>query len=76
MFGLRGQELIVILLLVLVLFGSSKIPEMMKGFGRGIKEFKKGMRDDEDPPKEEEKKKEVIADASAAGPGTDDKRPA
>jgi sec-independent protein translocase protein TatA len=46
MFGLRAQELFVILLIVLVLFGSSKIPEMMKGLGQGIKEFKKGMHEE------------------------------
>ncbi len=35
-----GQELIVILVIVLLLFGGKKIPELMKGLGRGIKDFK------------------------------------
>jgi sec-independent protein translocase protein TatA len=38
MFG--GKEWIVILVVVLLLFGGKKIPELMKGLGRGVKEFK------------------------------------
>ena len=38
-----GSEIIVILLLVLVLFGGKKIPELMKGLGKGVKEYKKAM---------------------------------
>lgn len=38
-----GQEIIVILLIVLVLFGGKKIPELMKGLGKGVKEYKKAM---------------------------------
>lgn len=43
--GLGGTELIVILVVVLVLFGARKIPELMKGLGTGIKEFKKATRE-------------------------------
>lgn len=38
-----GQEIIVILLIVLILFGGKKIPELMKGLGKGVKEYKKAM---------------------------------
>ncbi|MFN8407601.1 MAG: twin-arginine translocase TatA/TatE family subunit [Sphingobacteriaceae bacterium] len=38
--GLGGSELLVILLVVLLLFGGRKIPELMRGLGRGVKEFK------------------------------------
>ena len=38
-----GPEIIIILLLVLVLFGGKKIPELMKGLGKGVKEYKKAM---------------------------------
>lgn len=38
-----GPEIIVILLLILVLFGGKKIPELMKGLGKGVKEYKKAM---------------------------------
>lgn len=43
-----GQEIIVILLLVLILFGGKKIPELMKGLGKGVKEYKKAMNGIED----------------------------
>ena len=36
----RGPELIIILIVILLLFGGRKIPELMKGLGQGIKEFK------------------------------------
>lgn len=39
---LGGQEIIIILVIVLVLFGGRKIPELMRGLGRGVKEFKDG----------------------------------
>ena len=40
LFGLGGSELLIIMLIVLLLFGGKKIPEMMKGLGKGIKDFK------------------------------------
>ena len=44
MLGLGGQEIFLILLIVLLLFGGAKIPKLMKGLGQGINEFKKGMK--------------------------------
>ncbi len=41
MFGLGGQEILLILLIVLLLFGPKKIPELARGLGKGIQEFKK-----------------------------------
>lgn len=41
-----GQEVIVILLIVVLLFGGRKIPELMKGLGKGIKEFKDASKDE------------------------------
>lgn len=43
--GLGGQELLVILLIFLLLFGGSKIPELMKGLGKGVRSFKDGMNE-------------------------------
>ena len=50
MFGLGTQEILIIALIVLLLFGGKKIPELMKGLGKGVKSFKEGMNslDDDD----------------------------
>lgn len=45
MFGIGLQEIIVIALIILLLFGGKKIPEMMKGLGKGVKSFKDGMKE-------------------------------
>ena len=56
--SLGPQEILLILVIVLVLFGAKRIPEIMRGFGRGIREFKKASQEavdeisalTEDPP--------------------------
>ena len=45
MFGLGTQEILIIALIILLLFGGKKIPELMKGLGKGVKSFKDGMND-------------------------------
>lgn len=42
-FGLGWGEIVLIALVVLLLFGGKKIPELMKGLGKGVKSFKEGM---------------------------------
>ena len=44
-FNLGGGEIILILALILILFGARKLPELAKGLGQGIKEFKKATRE-------------------------------
>ncbi|MEI8033143.1 MAG: twin-arginine translocase TatA/TatE family subunit [Chlorobiaceae bacterium] len=48
MFGLGGQELLLILFVVLLFFGPQKLPELMRGLGKGMREFKKAQADFED----------------------------
>jgi sec-independent protein translocase protein TatA len=51
--GLEGPTVFIILIVVLLLFGGKKIPELMKGLGKGVKEFKDAQNhdNDEDKPK-------------------------
>lgn len=48
LFALGGPEIILIALVVLLIFGGKKIPELMKGLGKGISSFKKGLKEVED----------------------------
>lgn len=43
--GLGGSEILIIALIVLLLFGGTKIPELMRGLGKGVKSFKDGMKE-------------------------------
>ncbi len=51
MFGLGVGEIVLILVILVVLFGASRIPELGKGIGEGIRNFKKGMKGEEDEKK-------------------------
>lgn len=48
LFGLGAQEILLIALIVLLLFGGKKIPELMKGLGRSVKSFKEGVNEVDD----------------------------
>jgi sec-independent protein translocase protein TatA len=54
MFGLGMQELLLILVILVLIFGTSRIPELGRGLGEGIRNFKKSIKGDEEEP---EKKK-------------------
>lgn len=57
MFGnLGATEIILIVLVILLLFGAKKIPELARGIGKGMSEFKKGLKDVEDEIKTGDKK--------------------
>lgn len=62
MFGLSMQELLVILVIVIVLFGATRLPEIGKGVGQAIRNFKKGVSEPDEidvTPKKEAKKEEI-----------------
>lgn len=61
MFGIGTQELIFIILVVLLFFGGKKIPELMKGLGKGVRSFKEGMNGIENPSVSDEKAKESVS---------------
>ena len=52
-------EILLIALIVLLLFGAKKIPELMKGLGKGVKSFKEGMNGIEEPEIKEDKKNDT-----------------
>ncbi|MEO6874748.1 MAG: twin-arginine translocase TatA/TatE family subunit [Opitutaceae bacterium] len=57
MFGIGGTELLVVLLIVLLLFGGTKLPSLARGLGQSIKEFKKASKDDSEDDKSDSTKK-------------------
>ena len=62
--GLGHWEILAIVIAVLLIFGGRKIPELMKGVGSGMREFKKGLRGEDEEVKSvnEEEKKDSAAD--------------
>lgn len=54
MFGIGTQELLIIFLIVLLLFGANRIPEIGRALGKGIRDFKRATRDVEDSMKDED----------------------
>lgn len=56
--GIGMQEILVLALIILLFFGGKKIPELMKGLGKGVRSFKDGMNGKLDDEKEEPKKKD------------------
>ena len=57
---LGGQEIILIVLAILILFGGRKIPELMKGLGKGMREFKKATKEDDDDVADQKSEPEKI----------------
>ena len=56
--GIGTQEFLFLALIILLLFGGKKIPELMKGLGKGVRSFKEGMNNIEKEIEEEPEKKE------------------
>lgn len=61
--GPSVQQLLIVLLIIVVLFGAKKIPELAKGVGKGIKTFKKEMKEDDEEETKELNNKEEVAQA-------------
>jgi sec-independent protein translocase protein TatA len=70
--SLGGTELIIALVIILLLFGAKRIPELAKGLGSGVREFRKGTRGDHEVDEDEEKKKEEELTAAEEKPETRD----
>ena len=73
MFGIGTQELLIVFLIILLLFGASRIPEIAKAMGKGIRDFKKATQDVEEGIKAAGEDPDRIEDKSASGvesPGT------
>jgi len=69
--GLGTPELILIALVVLLLFGGSKIPELMKGVGKGVRGFKEGLKGIDDDINENGKKESEKNNEKVNDPGKD-----
>ena len=61
MFGLGYQELLLILVIVLILFGAQRLPDLARSLGSSVKEFKKGVNESEKSPDEDKPEKEDSA---------------
>jgi len=70
------SEILVILVVALLLFGAGRIADIGKGLGEGIKNFKKGLKDDEEPAKLAAKKADDPAVLEAKPAGDNDKKTA
>jgi sec-independent protein translocase protein TatA len=73
-FGLGFQELLIVLVIALVIFGGKKLPELGSGLGKAIREFKRGTSEPDEidvTPKETTEQKEVAQSAQKGGANQD-----
>lgn len=67
LFGMRGAQLLLVMLVVLLLFGTAKIPQIMRNLGKGVHSFRQGLED----AKAEAGKEIIKADSGEAGRAED-----
>ena len=67
MFGLGVQEIMLILLIALFFYGGEKIPEIAKGLGKGLREFKRAMDQGDDDEQEKARPMKVVSKSSTNG---------
>ena len=67
-----GTEILVILLVVLIFFGGKKIPELMKGLGKGVKEYKKALNGVEDELSDEKPKTQEYTAQNESSPNANE----
>lgn len=77
MFGLKGQELLIILLIVLLVFGARKLPDLARSLGASAKEFRKGIEDGSEEASDEARDvaPDVAPDVEAADTQTSEAPP-
>ena len=77
MFGLKGQELLIILLIVLLVFGARKLPDLARSLGASAKEFRKGIEDGSEEASDEARNvaPDVAPDVEAADTQTSEAPP-
>ncbi len=71
-FNLGFGEVLIILIIVLLLFGAKRIPELAKGLGSGVREFRKGTREDYEVDEEKDEKSEELVAGEAEKPRPED----
>ncbi len=67
-----GTELIIALVIILLLFGAKRIPELAKGLGSGVREFRRGTRGDYEVDEEKDEKSEELVAGEAEKPHPED----
>jgi sec-independent protein translocase protein TatA len=69
MFGLGVQEIMLILLIAVFFFGGEKIPDIAKGLGKGLREFKRAMEQPDEEEQEQARPMKVVSKSSTNGQG-------
>ena len=66
MFGMGASELMIILVIVLLLFGAAKLPELGRSLGSGLSNFKKGLKDGDDAPAQSPPRSAALPESARA----------